>query len=353
MRSVSTTVFETDTSLLTMTISKPDVKLEAHSTRPSTEDEKLSTLAPPPADPEAQPPPTTPPNHDLGLPTLTGWRLHLVLTSLFLGLFLSFLDTTIVAVALSTIATQFNDFDHSTWVLTAYLLTYMAFAIIMSRFSDIFGKKSVEVASFVVFLCFSLACGLSQSMTQLIVFRALQGIGGSGLYSMTMVVAVNLVAPSKMGMMGAAVGMVIVVSGVLGPVLSGAISNDPNSDTWRWIFFVNLPVGGLALAALLVAWPSQKTQKSFSRSAFKSIDILGCVLLLAASVLLIFALQEGGAFVYAWSSATIIACLVISGLSWVGFFVWQQCLAAHPHWTVKLVFPIGVLRQRVVGAAML
>ena len=135
------------------------------SARASTDDEKPT----PTTDVEIQQQSAqTPPVHDPQLPKLTGWRLKVVLTSLFVGLFLSFLDTTIVAVALPTIATQFNDFDHSTWVLTAYLLTYMAFAIIISRLSDIFGKKAIEVTSFVLFIAFSLACGLSKPLQKAI-----------------------------------------------------------------------------------------------------------------------------------------------------------------------------------------
>jgi MFS family permease len=284
---------------------------------------------------------------------LHGWRLILLLTSLFTGLFLSFLDTTIVAVALPVIASQFNDFSHASWVLTAYLLTYMAFAIIISRFSDLFGKKTVEVASFTVFIAFSLGCGLSQSMTQLIILRALQGIGGSGLYSMMMVIGLNAVQPTRRALIGAGIGVVMVVSGILGPVLSGAITGDRTSDTWRWIFYLNIPVGGAALAALLVAWPIDRSEKLFTRNAAKTIDVLGCILLLAASVLLIFALEEAGAYVYLWDSPVIITCLVISGVAAVAFVAWQQCISAHPDWTVKLIFPMSMLGHRVVGASIL
>ena len=284
---------------------------------------------------------------------IEGWRRTLLLVAVFTGLFLSFLDTTIVSVALATIANQFDDFDHSTWVITAYLLTYMAFAIITSRFSDIFGKKAVEVACFVIFIAFSLGCALSRTMTQLIVFRALQGIGGSGLYSMTMIIALNAVPFRRLGLISTVVGMILVTSGVLGPVLSGAITGNQNSSNWRWIFYLNIPLGGLALLALLVAWPNDKSQRSLTWAAVKSIDFLGCVLLLAASILLIFALQEAGAFVYSWSTGTIIACLVVAGSAFVAFVVWQEWLAAHPKLTVKLIFPVSVARQRVMGAAFL
>ena len=284
---------------------------------------------------------------------LEGWRRIVLLMSLFIGLFLSFLDSTIVSVALATIADRFDDFDHSTWVVTAYLLTYMAFAIIIARLSDIFGKKAVEVASFIFFIGFSLGCALSQNMTQLIVFRALQGIGGSGLYSMTMIIALKVVPMRQIGIVSGAIGMVLVMSGVLGPILSGAITHNHNSSTWRWIFYLNVPIGGVALVALLIAWPSDKSKKSITKKAFLSVDVLGCMLLLAASVLLIFALEEAGAFIYAWNSSIIIACLCVSGIAFVAFVVWQEWLDKHPNWTVEMVFPVRVARQRVVGAAMM
>ncbi|KAK3691698.1 hypothetical protein LTR37_018491 [Vermiconidia calcicola] len=302
-------------------------------------------------DSEAQSPPPPP----SAAPTIQieRWRRTVLLVAVFVGLFLSFLDTTIVSVALATIASQFNDYNRATWVLTAYLLTYMAFAIIIARLSDIFGRKVVEICSFVVFIAFSLACGLSKNMMQLIIFRALQGIGGSGLFSLTMIIAPASVPPAKMGIVAGAVGLVMVLSGVLGPVLSGAIANDPASSTWRWIFYLNIPIGGLALTAFYIAWPEDKSQKSFTRKAFKSIDFAGATLLLCASVLLIFALEEAGTFVHAWDSGTIIACLVMAAITFLGFLAWQQWLAAHPDWPVQVIFPIKVIRQRVIGGAVL
>lgn len=318
--------------------------------KPTTE-QSSSSVATTDATPSDPKPP--PPTEDHDLPKLTGWRLTLLLVSLYLGLFLSFLDTTIVSVALPTIAAAFNAYSTSTWVLTAYLLTYMAFATIIARLSDIFGKKTIEVASFVVFIAASLGCGLSRNMTELIVMRALQGVGGSGLFSMTMVIGMKVVPPTKMGLIGAGVGVVMVTAGVLGPILSGAITGDGTDGTWRWIFYLNLPIGGLALAALFVSWPMRSKQKRFSREAVKTVDLLGCVLLLAASVLLIFALEEGGAYIYAWDSATIVACFVVSAVSFVAFVAWQGCLARHPRWPVQVIFPTSVVRQRVVGAAVL
>jgi len=284
---------------------------------------------------------------------LEGWRRIFVLVAVFIGLFLAFLDSTIVSVALATIADDFDDFNNATWVITGYLLTYMAFAIIITRLSDIFGRKAVEVASFVLFIAFSLGCALSQSMMQLILFRAFQGIGGSGLFSMTMVIALNIVPAGKRAMMSGAIGLIMVLSGVLGPILSGAITGSHHSSTWRWIFWLNMPVGGVALAILLVAWPNDKSSRSFSRQSLLSIDFGGCVLSLAASILLIFALQEAGTHAYAWNSATIIASLSISGVACLAFVAWQQWLASHPDIVTKVVFPIKTVGQRVLGCALL
>ena len=283
---------------------------------------------------------------------VSGWRRILLLTAVFVGLFLSFLDTTIVSVALVAIANQFEDFEHSTWVLTAYLLTYMAFGIIITRLSDIFGRKIVEVASFTLFIAFSLGCGLSRSMTQMIVFRALQGVGGSGLYSMTMVIALSVVPQRQRGILAGAVGITLVCSGVLGPILGGVITHNNDSSTWRWIFYLNLPVGGSALTLLLLTWPKSKTKTPFNLTLFRNVDFLGCILLLAASILLIFALQEAGSYVYAWSSGTIIGCLTVSAITFIAFTAWQQWLAAHPDFPVKPVFPVSVVRNRVIGVAI-
>ena len=284
---------------------------------------------------------------------LTGWRQHCIIASVFMGLFLSFLDTTIVAVALPTISDQFGGFARSSWVITAYLLTYMAFGIILARLSDFFGSKAIEVTSLVLFLIFSIACAVSQNMFQLIVFRALQGIGGSGLYSMTMVINLRIVSPRKMPLMAAVLSLVQVVSGVLGPVLGGAMAHSRTSDTWRWIFWINLPLGGVALATIMVAWPHEKGKKVLAKAALSSIDFLGAFLLLAFSILLVFALVEAGTRAYSWGSAAIIVSLVLSGLSLVAFVAWQEILTRRPTWPVEGIFPLEVVKMRVMGSTIL
>lgn len=284
---------------------------------------------------------------------LSGWRLRCVVGSVFVGTFLSFLDTTIIAVALPTISNQFNDYERSSWVFTAYLLTYMAFGIILARMSDIFGKKAIEVTSMLVFLVFSLGCALSKNMIQLIVFRALQGVGGSGLFSMTMVINLNIVDPKKVPTVGAMVSLVQAISAALGPVLGGAIAGDGTSGSWRWIFWLNLPIGGLALALLLVAWPRNEIDKMSTKAALASIDFLGAGLLLVFSILLVFALVEGGNQTYAWNSPAVIVTFVVSGLALVAFVAWQELISRREAWSVQGIFPLEVMKMRVVGSTIL
>ena len=155
--------------------------------------------------------------------------------SLSVGLFLSLLDTSIVATALYTIGTDFNSLNTVTWVALAYTLSYVGCVVIFARLGDVFGRRHAYTAAFVIFFAFSLGCGFAQSLNQLIVCRVMQGIGGSGLYSLTMVILPEITPVKMKKYIGSLAGMVIAVSGVLGPVLGGLITH---YTTWRWIFWI-------------------------------------------------------------------------------------------------------------------
>ncbi|KAK5173007.1 uncharacterized protein LTR77_003129 [Saxophila tyrrhenica] len=289
---------------------------------------------------------------------LKGWRLVVVMLSIFTGLFLSFLDTSIVAVALATIASRFESFQNSSWVFTAYLVTYMAFGIILARLSDFLGLKTVEVMSMTLFLAFSAACGAAHNMTQLIVFRALQGIGGSGLYSMCTIIALAAVPPSKIDEMATYVSVTQAIAVVLGPILSGIITHDTDSDNWRWIFYLNLPLMFLALLGLLVAWPKRTRGQDgrpyrMSFKSLKAIDFVGSGLLLTASVMLIFSLQEAGAHVFDWDSGVIIESFIISGVAFIAFLGWEAWIGGKKDLVLKPIFPIRVAGKRVMFSAIL
>jgi hypothetical protein len=134
---------------------------------------------------------------------------------------------------------------------------------------------------------------------------------------------------------------------------TGAITNHRDSHTWPWIFWINLPIAGTALVVFLSAWPSSKARRTFSLPALLSIDFLGCLLLLAASTLLVFSLLEAGTYQYEWDSSVIVACLVLSAASLTAFVLWQSWIAAHPAFKIKVVFPVKTITQRVVAAGMM
>lgn len=190
---------------------------------------------------------------------------------------------------------------------------------IISRLSDIFGCEATNAACFMIFIAFSIGCALSQTTTQLIVFRAMQGIDAWGMYAVCLVSCMSTIPPQERSMISAYLGVSIVCSGVPGAVLGGAITLHRNSFTWPWIFWINLPTAGIALAVFLMAWPYNEDTNNPTKAAFAKIDFLGSLLLLAASALFVFSLQEAGAYTYAWSSITIVTCLVFSGVCLVRF----------------------------------
>ena len=155
--------------------------------------------------------------------------------SLSVGLFLSLMDTAIVSTALYTISGEFGNFRISSWVILAYTLADVGSAVMIARIADVLGRKLVVVCAFIIFAAFSLACGWSKSMNQLITFRAVQGIGGAGLYSMTMVIFPEVSPPSMMPLISTILGAVVAIAGVTGPILGGVLTTDAS---WRWIFWI-------------------------------------------------------------------------------------------------------------------
>ncbi|KAF4624922.1 hypothetical protein G7Y89_g13248 [Cudoniella acicularis] len=175
---------------------------------------------------------TAPPSSKPVLPT---WRFACLLFSLIFGLFLSLLDTTIVATALYTIGVDLQALESSNWVALAYTLSYLGCAVIFARIADIIGRRNAYISAFIIFFAFSLGCGFAQTLNQLIACRALQGIGGSGLYSLTFVILPEICPTHLLQGIGGMVGAVVAMSGILGPVLGGIITH---YTTWRWIFWI-------------------------------------------------------------------------------------------------------------------
>lgn len=168
-------------------------------------------------------------------PSIPTWRLILLILSLCVGLFLSLLDTSIVATALYDIGTSFSSPHTVTWVALSYTLSYLSFAVPFANLSDVIGRRAAWLLAFMIFFVFSLACGFAKTLVQLIGFRAVQGVGGSGLYSLTMIVMPEIVTEGKRKWIGAVVGLVVAVAGVTGPVVGGIITM---FATWRWVFWI-------------------------------------------------------------------------------------------------------------------
>ncbi|KAK8911325.1 hypothetical protein QC760_000368 [Botrytis cinerea] len=272
-----------------------------------------------------------------------------------LAIFLPQVEGTIAATALISITNDLRGFNESSWIITAYMLTYTCFLIISAKLSDIFGRKSLLLVSVGLFVIFSAACAGAQSMTQLIILRAFQGIGASGTYALVTVILFELVPSEKYASYTSILAAILGASLVIGPILGGIICN---FTTWRWIFIINVILGAITIVLLSLALPKNyphhhlpesmykpKTlSESFSRQQFGRVDFIGTGLLLCAAILLIVALEETG-IDYKWNSGFIIAVLTISIISWISFFAWSWRITSWDG-TREPIFPWRFLTSR-------
>ena len=268
-----------------------------------------------------------------------------VMTALMLVMLLAALDQTIVATALPRIATDLHGLNKLSWVATAYLLTSAITPPIYGKISDLFGRKKIFQSAILIFLAGSVLCGVSQSMNQLVAARALQGIGAGGLMSLVLAIVGDVIPPRQRGKYMGYFGAVFGVSSVAGPLLGGFLTD---SLSWRWIFFVNIPLGILALSAVAsrLHLPVYKQQHK--------IDYLGAALLSAASVCLLLATVWGGN-TYAWGSGQIIGLLGGGVLLALVFALWEK-RAPEPIIPPRLfrnsIFTVSVILSLLSGVAM-
>ncbi|KAH7173618.1 major facilitator superfamily domain-containing protein [Fusarium flagelliforme] len=283
------------------------------------------------------------------IPPARFWTLS---TGVFLGLFLSMIDTSIVATSLHSIGVDFQVLQDVNWVALAYTLAYLGCAIVFARISDIVGRRDAFIAAYIIFFVFSLACGFAQTLNQLIAFRALQGVGGSGLYALTMIMMPELSPDNLKQHMAAMVGLVITISGVLGPVLGGILTH---YSSWRWVFWINGPIGFVSLAIFVIAWPKAEYLPSQQKRAWKELDLLGSLLAIAAAVLIVFSFQNAGTEPsnQGWNTAMFIAPL-ICGLFACGLLVSWQIFIQH-RWYDRFApaFPVNIFRNRVYSTAVI
>lgn len=272
--------------------------------------------------------------------------LRLIVGALILVLLLGSLDQTIVSTALPTIVGELGGLGHLSWVVTAYLLATTVVSPIYGKLGDLFGRKIILQVAVVIFLAGSALCGLAQDMTQLIIFRGIQGIGGGGLMVTVFAIIADIVRPHGQGRFQGYFGAVFAVSTLVGPLLGGFFVEHLN---WRWIFYINLPLGVLALAVISIAIPT-----STRPPGRPSIDYVGAVLLGGALTAVVLTTSLGGTS-YDWDSAFILG-LVGAAVLLVSLFAIVERRAKEPvlplflfgNRTFRLTAAIGF----VVGIAM-
>jgi EmrB/QacA subfamily drug resistance transporter len=268
-----------------------------------------------------------------------------IMSALMLVMLLAALDQTIVATALPRIATELNGLNKLSWVATAYLLTSAVTTPIYGKISDLLGRKKIFQTAIGIFLVGSVLCGVSQTMNQLVIARALQGIGAGGLISLVLAIVGDVITPRQRGRYVGYFTVVFVGASVAGPLLGGFLTD---SLSWRWVFFVNIPLGAIALSAVATRLhlPVHKREHH--------IDYLGAVLLAAASVCLLLATVWGGT-TYAWHSAQIIG-LLAAGTVLAVIFGWWEARTKEPIIPPRLfkndIFSVSVVLSLLAGVAM-
>ncbi len=247
-----------------------------------------------------------------------------------LGMLLAALDQTVLATALPTIVGELGGLEHLSWVLTSYLLASTASVPLYGKLGDLYGRKVMLQGAIILFVVGSIAAGVSQDMTQIIISRAVQGLGAGGLMTLAMAIVAEIVAPRERGRYQGYIQMVFVLASVAGPLLGGLFADHLS---WRWVFYVNLPIGAVTVALIVAA-----LHLDIERRPVK-IDALGSALLAGGLTCLLLVTTWGGRE-YAWGSAEILG-LGAGAVALLAGFVVQERRAAEP------ILPLRLFREPV------
>jgi EmrB/QacA subfamily drug resistance transporter len=264
-------------------------------------------------------------------PTLDPKQIPLVMAGVMLGLLVAALDGTIVSTVMPTVIHDLQGMEYYVWPFAVYLLTATIATVVFGRCSDMYGRKTIFVAGIVVFVAGSVLCGISPGMIWLVVFRGLQGIGGGILTSLAFIIVAELFPVWERGKYIGILVSAFGIASIAGPLLGGIITD---TIGWRWVFFINVPLG--ALAAFLVLAKVPETATVPERCA---IDYAGIALFTAAMVPLFVAISCGGTLL-AWNSPQVTGLLILSAVLIV-LFVRTERSAAHP------LLPLSLFANRV------
>ncbi|SGZ56398.1 CIC11C00000005225 [Sungouiella intermedia] len=256
---------------------------------------------------------------------LHGYQLVLTLASLVTTLFILALDQTIVLTLLTDVSSDFGSFTKVGWLTSGFMLPMACLAPSYGKVSIAFGRKNTLAAAIIIFEIGSLIAALAQNMDMLIGGRVIQGIGGGAIQAMVIVIISESVPIHKRPLAMALIGITFSVASVCGPFIGGAFTTHV---TWRWCFYINLPIGALALIMLLIALHPPPPEGSV-REKLAKIDFLGTFLITAGLVLVLLALTFGGNE-YAWNSAAVIVLFVLGGVVLVLFMGWNFMLSKNP-----------------------